>query len=108
MFLVFGRADLETHRLEARRVQLGAVSLGTTLRARGIALDLGARQFVFARVFRDAKAGQAAAPASAEPTGATRLAAAGACPGRDRGRAIAEPVLLAGPNLIRKESPAHA
>jgi hypothetical protein len=81
MFLVFGRADLETHRLEARRVQLGAVSLGTTLRARGIALDLGARQFVFARVFRDAKAGQAAAPASAEPTGAAGSPQRGRVPG---------------------------
>jgi hypothetical protein len=49
----FGKWDIHEYELNARRVQLGALSLGLDGSRYGWRVALQARQFVFARVFRD-------------------------------------------------------
>jgi hypothetical protein len=67
-------------RLAAHRVQLAAVSLGTGFRAGAFELNLDARQFVMARVFRNP------APATVESGDDSAVAPAGASTGSSRAR----------------------
>ena len=50
LVIVFGQTDLQVHELNARRVQLGALSLGLGGSRNGWRVALRARQFVYARV----------------------------------------------------------
>lgn len=69
MFLVFGSADREFDRLDTRRLQLVALSLGFGLAVGTTRFDLAAQQFVFAKSFQSV-ADAAADGAAPEPSGA--------------------------------------
>jgi hypothetical protein len=67
MFLVFGQTDVQVHELDARRVQLGALSLGLRTRGAKWAAAFEVRQFVFARTA--SARGASTATVSAPPAG---------------------------------------
>ncbi len=80
VFLGLGVANRRESGLAVRRIQLGSVSIGATLRAAGLETSADLRQFVFAKLFRGDGAGGSGAGGEG-PAGP----AAGAPRGRERG-----------------------
>lgn len=72
VLLGVGRTDIHEHDLNARRIQLGALSLGLGGSRGGWRVALRARQFVFARVLQDQRPATTPGPSQGKTSPRTR------------------------------------